>query len=672
MPDFLDFRLIANRIAGVETNRFVTAVVEAPISRFGQSFGQFTLEEKDAVHWQVSSSPLIFKLDAERRFRLDQSDVQRALSEEAVGTGLFQLLFPQGSAARELLGRSCERIGQHKYLRLKLELHPDLSNLPWEIMGCPLAEPWAEQINRAKISIIRYLGDVSDQIIYPSPESKPSILIVRADPEECASRDVTDSLYKEWNRLESALERLKDRIEYRMVTNEGTLSKLIQLVEELERDHCPVTGIHFMGHGWIDERGGFFAGENDERRMHRIYASDLKKALDRATSIRWMILNACWTAAEPIGCPLAGLATSMSILKNIPTIIAYKRPVGTTDAEILAAHFYEQVLGNGRPIEEVIRFVQFKCSNPGGLVILARSEEGRIQDIIQLGTKPDPETQAAVPNPETSQMRTIRPVDKSSVEGNVQFAKPPARDNDANLDRMILVPAGPFKKGLQSQQIDLLLSQFQREELPLDSTSARKALSQEVPESVELPAFLIDATLVRNAQFSRFVESTGHITQAEYAGDPQNWRIYGGPEKVDHPVVCVSYNDAEAYCRWAGKRLPTADEWKKAYRGPEGRVYPWGDIFDGTKCNTAESCPGYETTPVDMFSIGASYYGCLDMLGNVEEWTLTPAGSGRIILGGSWAMTCMVYGLPVLHRISLANFYSNDLGFRCVRDVKST
>jgi formylglycine-generating enzyme required for sulfatase activity len=57
------------------------------------------------------------------------------------------------------------------------------------------------------------------------------------------------------------------------------------------------------------------------------------------------------------------------------------------------------------------------------------------------------------------------------------------------------------------------------------------------------------------------------------------------------------------------------------------------------------------------------------MVGNVEEWTATPSAGGKVILGGSWAMTCMVYGLPVFRRVALPNFYSNDLGFRCAKDA---
>jgi formylglycine-generating enzyme required for sulfatase activity len=234
---------------------------------------------------------------------------------------------------------------------------------------------------------------------------------------------------------------------------------------------------------------------------------------------------------------------------------------------------------------------------------------------------------------------------------------------------MIPIPKGPFPKGLTPEQVEHLLSQFQEHNLALDLDSAREALQEEAREEVVLSDFFIDRTPVTNRQFERFVEVTAYRTEAERKGSSRNWRSHNTPERAEHPVVFVTYADAEAYCRWAGKRLPTADEWKKAHRGPEGRLYPWGDVFDKDRCNTAESQKGYQTTPVNLLPNGASVYGCLDMVGNVEEWTATPGKEGqRIVLGGSWCSTCEVYGLPVLHRLALPGFNSNEQGFRCAKD----
>jgi sulfatase modifying factor 1 len=112
---------------------------------------------------------------------------------------------------------------------------------------------------------------------------------------------------------------------------------------------------------------------------------------------------------------------------------------------------------------------------------------------------------------------------------------------------------------------------------------------------LSLPEFWIDRTPVTNAEFARFVEATGYRTTAEQTGigcaytgshwediRGADWRHPGGPQtdiqnKADHPVVQVSWADAAAYAEWAGKRLPTEQEWEKAARGTPGGEYPWGN-----------------------------------------------------------------------------------------------
>jgi formylglycine-generating enzyme required for sulfatase activity len=141
-----------------------------------------------------------------------------------------------------------------------------------------------------------------------------------------------------------------------------------------------------------------------------------------------------------------------------------------------------------------------------------------------------------------------------------------------------------------------------------------------------LDAFWIDQTEVTNAQYRQCVEA-GACELLEKCSDDPN---YGAD---DHPVVCVSWDQAMTYAEWVGGRLPTEAEWEKAARGADGRKYPWGDEFDGSRLNFCDkSClrrwrddsvdDGYEhTAPVGIYPAGASPYGALDMAGNVYEWT---------------------------------------------------
>ncbi len=147
--------------------------------------------------------------------------------------------------------------------------------------------------------------------------------------------------------------------------------------------------------------------------------------------------------------------------------------------------------------------------------------------------------------------------------------------------------------------------------------------------NLNLDAYWIGKHEVTNRQFAAFVQATGY--QAE-----GNWRQSFKPGLENHPVVSVSWYDAQAYCRWAGLRLPTEAEWEKAARGLDGRLYPWGDTWDAQKCNNrdlkrpdllarmASVHNGRGTLPIGSFPEGASPFGLLDAAGNVFEWTTSP------------------------------------------------
>ena len=138
---------------------------------------------------------------------------------------------------------------------------------------------------------------------------------------------------------------------------------------------------------------------------------------------------------------------------------------------------------------------------------------------------------------------------------------------------------------------------------------------------------------VTNAQYQRFSQATGHR-------QPQAWEDGAYPEKKgDHPVVEVSCEDAEAYAGWADCRLPAFEEWERAVRGNDERLFPWGYEIDKPRCNTVELGAG-GTTPVGAFPDGVSPFGCYDMLGNVWEWTSTWYDEEdphfRVVRGGAW------------------------------------
>lgn len=191
-------------------------------------------------------------------------------------------------------------------------------------------------------------------------------------------------------------------------------------------------------------------------------------------------------------------------------------------------------------------------------------------------------------------------------------------------------------------------------------------------------AFAIDTFEVTNADFESFVDVTGYETEAEKSGSADNWHAYASG-KANHPVVKVSWNDAAAFCEWAGKRLPTEVEWEFAARGTDGYTFPWGNEFDPQKANVKLS--GLRgTAVVGSFPSGANSLGIQDLAGNVAEWTATvpepyPGNATDsklyganlyIVRGGGWFSP--QEQVTTFYRNSNVPIAANDdLGFRCAK-----
>jgi iron(II)-dependent oxidoreductase len=219
----------------------------------------------------------------------------------------------------------------------------------------------------------------------------------------------------------------------------------------------------------------------------------------------------------------------------------------------------------------------------------------------------------------------------------------------------------------------------------------------EAPTLVELGAFRLMRLEVTNRQFAAFVAASGHVTDAERRGfgwvwpgrwqrqKGADWRHPFGPDSTkqgsaEHPVVQVSANDAAAFCRYQGWRLPSEQEWEFAARGTDQRRYPWGNAppdgsrasFGTVPCCAADDADGFlRTAPVGSFPAGASPFGLLDMAGNVWEWTSSPhrSGPGWVALrGGGWGNN--PYGLRTSYRHGNPPDIGLDMvGFRCAADL---
>jgi len=263
--------------------------------------------------------------------------------------------------------------------------------------------------------------------------------------------------------------------------------------------------------------------------------------------------------------------------------------------------------------------------------------------------------------------------DAHSRQGNGQGKKGVAesklfsdrRLHDRTRVEMVRIPAGNFLYGAAQADPDHEVAQ----------------------RAIHLHEFWIGCKPVTNAQFARFVEAVQYRTTAEQTGFSRIWsagrwveveRAYwrrpeGSRSNIDdrlhHPVVCVSWVDAQAYCEWAGLRLPAEKEWEKAARGTDGRIYPWGNESPTSKRANYAMRHG-TTTPGGEFSpAGDSFYGVSDLAGNVWEWTSSwfdSRGSStqtRVIRGGAWPSEAA--NLRTTYRLDVDPMLRfNTMGFR--------
>jgi formylglycine-generating enzyme required for sulfatase activity len=242
----------------------------------------------------------------------------------------------------------------------------------------------------------------------------------------------------------------------------------------------------------------------------------------------------------------------------------------------------------------------------------------------------------------------------------------------AETKDMVLVPGGEFEMRVEYRV---------REGLSLDPVLVdERGTRYAATRLVHLQDYYIDRTEVTNQQFKIFLDETGY--QPEWPRNFLRHWVNGSfsEGRGSHPVVWVSMEDAKAYASWAGKRLPTEAEWQKAAQGTDGRTWPWGNFYDSSKANMDSD----DTKAVGTYPDGASPFGCLDMAGNVWEWTDSRESDGyhyfSWLRGGSyyhakasrWYMqggpltnfqrTKIWHMTPALNRCA-------TLGFRCAKEV---
>ena len=240
--------------------------------------------------------------------------------------------------------------------------------------------------------------------------------------------------------------------------------------------------------------------------------------------------------------------------------------------------------------------------------------------------------------------------------------------------KMALIPAGEFLMGSNERNMD-----------------------RSPAHLIDLKAYFIDLYEVTNRQYEAFILDDGYQTEALWS--KAGWEFiqrngidrplglernrYNSP---DQPVVGVSWYEADAYARWANKRLPTEAEWEKAARGTDGRKYPWGNEIDFSRIGYSMA-DSSRTLPVGSFPSGVSPYGLHDCAGNVSEWVADrydrtyysrsprknpigpKTGDFRVLRGSAWGG--LRFQMQCAYRASYPPDYRGfRVGFRCARDAE--
>jgi len=292
--------------------------------------------------------------------------------------------------------------------------------------------------------------------------------------------------------------------------------------------------------------------------------------------------------------------------------------------------------------------------------------------------------------------KTVTVTARCQVHTSISATSAGLQVNVTDSGEMISIPAGDFQMG--------------------NNGSEPYSYCSELPQHwVNLSGYSIGKYEVTRGEYQQFMSAGGYSNSAYWSSAGWSWRLTAsssypsvGPPRTqpsywaaqqdwgtgtftqtdNHPVVGVSYYEAEAFCAWAGGHLPTEAQWEKAARwtGSYPNVYPWGNTWDAEKCNNYydhNSAGGgyqkYQTAPVGSYPGGASPYGCQDMAGNVWEWvqdwyvtypgSTCPAdytGSSRVLRGGSWSYDDYYYRCAYRNHYNPYN-YNLYYGFRLAR-----
>ncbi|MBP8000926.1 MAG: SUMF1/EgtB/PvdO family nonheme iron enzyme [Chloroflexi bacterium] len=460
--------------------------------------------------------------------------------------------------------------GQTPQRRIRLRLDataPELHILPWELLHDGSAF-LAAGINTP---FSRYLAGPWR----PQPaisETPIRVLAVIANPDNLDKYQLhpVDG-EKEWALLTAAA--TDPRFELVRLAAPITLATL---EKELRHGYHI---LHFVGHGQFARSGksSFLYLADEQNRAKAVRGEEVVAMLTRllggvdavaSASLRLIYLSSCQTATTSPADVFRGLAPQL-INTGITTVVAMQDLIPVLTAQAFTRTFYERLAVHG--------------------LVDAAANEARAH--ILTADLPG----AAIP------VLFSRLTNNQLLSGEYKARLPFEPE-------LIYIPSGPFFMGVDP--------------------GANIAECESPCHELYLPAYRLGKYPVTNEQYAEFIRQTNHPLAKE-----TGWFGRTPPaDKLTHPVVGVSWLDALTYCQWLSTvtgrayRLPSEAEWEKAARGADGRLYPWGNEWDPTRCQHNQT----GTASVTAHTAGASPYGCEDMLGNASEWTRTLWGPDPI------------------------------------------
>lgn len=538
------------------------------------------------------------------------------------GNKLFNAVF-KDSVRDVFISARNEAVDKDYGLRLRLRLvdAPELAYLPWEFL-CNGQDFLA--LSNDSI-LVRYID------LPRPPRSLPvslplRILVTLSAPNDQPELDEA----KERSKIEEALEVMTrdNKIELDF-TQDATITTLQRTLRKARAQGKPYHIWHYIGHGLFDplEGIGFLAMCDPGKKTDFRNGCQLGTLFKSYPEIRLVLLNACEGARNSNQDPYSGVATAL-VERDIPAVIGMQCRFTDKAAIVFSEEFYAALV-DGLPVDaaltEARRAVYFmpnwiEWATP---VLFMRSKNG----ILFKFHSPLREKRV-VEEPSLAKAET--PLNLGTVEKNLDKQK---TDQDELGKRVPTIKTRRETNILKIEKpIHLKLVRIPQGEFNMGNNPMHRVFVSE---------FYISKYPVTNEKYFTFVNEANYEV-------PEHWKDGAIPTgKAKHPVVYISFKDAITFCQWLSEatarsfRLPTEDEWEKAARGMDGRIYPWGNEWDKKRLNSKERGVN-DTTPVGIFSpAGDSPYSLVDMCGNVAEWCLDVLlkkdnATHQVLRGGSF------------------------------------